>query len=177
MKETKTEYSNYFMAEVESKYMGRNPFKKLACYIKHKRFIKKIRNWSPSIGVLWFFADFIRIAERVYFFDNRKDGALFSSSSYSYGENGFIITSHDDNVKLTCKIYSDDQKVIIEIKRLNGSNLITEHSFQNNEWSYDSDRSIYDEVLIDNAIGIINRSMIELVEYCWNHKGSYDYPV
>lgn len=175
MNSNETGYSNYFMKEIENKYLGRNPFKKMINRWKHRKFINKIRSWSPSVGVLWFFADFIKIAERVYFFNNKNGGPLFSSNSYRYGENGFSIISDHDKVKINCKLYIDDQKVAIEIKRLNGSNMITEHTFQNNTWHYDKDN--YDEVLIDNVIGIINKSIIDLVEYCWDRKGSFDYGI
>jgi len=173
MKNERVDYANYFMREIETKYTGKNIFKRFKCWRSHRKFIANIRTWSPSIGMLWFFADFIKLSERIYFYDNRKNGRMFSSDGYTYGENGFIINSEHDKLQLTCKLYSDTQKVVIQIKRLNGTNMVTEHVFVDNQWTLDKEK--YDEVLIDNVIGIINCAIIELVEYCWDHRGSYDY--
>lgn len=168
-----TEVSNYFIKEVESKYLGRNPFKKFTSYLRYKKFIKKVRSWSPSIGSLWFFADFVKLAEKAYFFDNRRDSKIFSSSSYEYGENGFIITDEKSNIRINCKLYTNTQKVMLEVKRLNGSNMTTVHILENGIWNYNPDGC--DEILIDNVIGVINSAIIYVFDFCYKRKGNFDY--
>ena len=163
---------NRFLDEVEKKYLGKNPFKRIISKWKFDRFCKEVMKSSPSLGVLWFFADFIKLAERIYFFNNSKDGELYSSYSYPIGENGFIINDKDHNISINIKLNSDYQKVIVEVKRLFGTYKSTEHCFINNDWT--EDRQNYDEVLIDNTIGIINTYIVGLLRYCWKSKGSYD---
>ena len=167
--------SNMYMQEVERKYLGKNPIKRFFNRMKHKKFLKKISDMSHSIGTLWFFCDFIKLAELIYFFDNKKNSYIYSSSSYSYGENGFIINDEkNNNVVIKCKLFSDDQKILIEVKRTNGSNMITEFSYSNNEWNFNKFDSEYSNVLVDNTLGIINKAIVYLIDFCWYAKGSYN---
>lgn len=163
---------NRFLDEVEKKYLGKNIIKKWISQYKFNKFCKETMKSSPSLGVLWYFADFIRLAERIYFFNNSKDGSLYSSYTYNIGENGFIINDKDNNVRVTVKLNSDQQKVLLEVNRSSGTGKRTEHCFKDNKWT--EDRENYDEVLIDNIIGIINSHIVALMKYCWNAKGSYD---
>ena len=164
---------NFYMDMIASKYTGKNPFKR---WWSRKMFIHKcreIQSRSPSFGELWYFSEFIKTAERVYFLNNCQKGIIFSSKSYKAGENGFIIDATEKlSVRIVVKLYSDDSKVIMDIIRTNGSNMSTEHIFINNDWT--SDKKEYDELLIDNAIGIINAHIIKLLQYCWDRVGSYD---
>lgn len=162
--------SNRFLDKVEEKYIGRNPILRLISRIKFNKFCRDIMKSSPSLGVLWYFADFIKLAERVYFFNNVKDGKLFSSRSYVAGENGFIVNAIEEGVRILVKLDSDTQSVLLEIKRPN--NLTTEHRFINNQWG--DDRQDYDEVLIDNIIAIMNSYMVGLLKWCWDRKGNFD---
>lgn len=164
---------NTYMDQVELKYIGNNPIKKLISQHKYNKYISRLRKQSHSIGSLWFFADFVKLAERVYFYNNKKDSpnGVYSSNSYHTGENGFIITATDKDVVINCKLYSDTQKVILEAKRLNGTNKITELEFNGSSPLKTDD---YDEVLIDNIIGIINRYIIKVLNFCWYSKGSFD---
>ena len=164
--------SNRFLDQVEEKYLGKNPIKRFFSKLKFNKFCKETMKASPSFGVLWFFADFIKLAERVYFFNNNKEGSLFSSKSYSIGENGFIINDKENSIKLIVVLNSDLQRVQLEIKRLNGTSMTTEHAFVNNAWT--DNREKYDEVLIDNIIGIINSHMVALLKWCWEKKGTFD---
>ena len=52
------------------------------------------------------FADFIKIAERVYFYENIKNGNIYSSSSYTSGENGFHIKDPLERVEKIADIFS-----------------------------------------------------------------------
>lgn len=165
---------NYFMEIAQNKYLGKNPIIKWLNYRKYKKECNKIRRKSHTIGSLWFFAEFIRLAEVVYFFDNKRDSYIFSSRSYEYGKNGFVITDKDIGVTLTCELDSDDQVISITIKRHNGSNMVTKLVYENNHnrWKYPEIQ--YGRVLIDNAIAIINKAIIYVIDFCWNANGSYD---
>lgn len=163
---------NRYLDQVETKYLGKNPIKRLISKYKFNKFCKEVMKSSPSLGMLWYFADFIKLAERIYFFNNSKEGSLYSSSNYYIGENGFIINDSIFKIKITVKLNSDDQTTHLEIKHLSGTQLITEHVFKNNSWT--DDRQNYDEVLIDNVIGIINSYIVGLMKYCWNMKGNFD---
>ena len=78
---------------------------------------------------MWFFADFIKLAEKLYFFNVDKDKGLYSSRSYPAGENGFVINDKEYEIKLMIKLYSDDNTVKVEVKRNNGTNMLTNFLF------------------------------------------------
>ena len=172
MKKVSETLSNRFLDKVEEKYLGKNPILRFLSKLKFKKFLRETMKSSPSFGVLWLFADFIKLAERIYFFNNNKDGSLFSSKSYSAGTNGFMIMDKENNVRILIVLNSDLQQVQLEVKRLGGTSMITEHTFVNNAWT--DDREKYDEVLIDNIIGIINSHMVALLKWCWDKKGTFD---
>ena len=76
--------------------------KTLFKYLKHnkqkKKLIKTIREGSPSFGLLWKMADFIKYAEELFFYDNSTKNTeigLYSSRGYTYGCNGFKINATD----------------------------------------------------------------------------------
>lgn len=169
----KSGFSNGYFTIIDKKYTGRNPIKKFLSNRAFKKTCKKIFDTSPSFGQLWSFAEFIKVSEEAYFFDNNSKGRLFSSRSYSYGENGFKIHSEADNVDIVIKLYNDNQKVIIQVERLNGGRMKSELVFTDNHWATTPDDSSV--VLLDNLIGIINRHIIMLLEYCYNRRGSDDY--
>lgn len=162
---------NRFLDVVEDKYLGKNPFKRFLSNLKFKKFCKETMKSSPSLGILWYFSDFIKLAERVYFYQNTKSNSIYSSRAYAAGENGFILNDKEHALKITVKLLSDNQLVCVQVNR-EGSSYNTEHRFKNDGW--DDDKDNYDEVLIDNIIGIINSHMIALTKWCWNQKGSYD---
>lgn len=164
-----------YMDHIENKYTGNNPIRKWLDNQKHKKFMKKISTMSHSIGTLWFFADFIKIAEVVYFYDNKNGSYIFSSRQYSYGENGFIIHDEKNKVIINCKLFSDDQKIGIEVKRTSGSNMSTEFTYSNNEWDFSKVKlDGYTNVLVDNTLAIISDAIVFLMEFCWNQQGNYD---
>lgn len=146
-------------------------FKSLFKYIRFKSKLKKIKkninNGSPSFGVLWFFADFIKYAERIFFYDNSKTSSfgLYSSDGYELGSNGFRITDTKSNEYIiTIKLFSETQKVGIDIECLKGNKIKQYYTFINNEWIEDPDE--YDLLLIDRIISIINHNMISLLDAC-----------
>lgn len=170
---TKSNFANGFLNIIDKKYTGFNPIKKLISYISFKRTCRKVFDTSPSFGQLWSFSDFIKLAEEIFFYNNKSGSTLFSSNSYKAGENGFVITSDVDNVIITLKLYSDYQGIIMDIKRTNGTNMISTLKFRENDWEDQPKES--DIILLDNVIGIINRHIVMLLKYCYSRRGSYDY--
>lgn len=170
---SKSNFANGFLNIIDKKYTGFNIIKKIISNIRFKRECKRIFDTSPSFGQLWSFSDFIRLAEKIFFYNNKSGSTLFSSASYRVGENGFVITSPVDNVIITLKLYSDDQRIVMDIKRTNGTNMMTTLRFVENDWEESPDEA--DIVLLDNIIGIINRHIIMLLKYCYDRRGSYDY--
>lgn len=170
---SKTNFANGFLNIVDKKYTGFNPIRKLISNIRFRRTCRKIFNTSPSFGQLWSFADFIKLSEKIFFYNNKSGGSLYSSSSYKVGENGFVINSDIDKVIITLKLYSDSQTITMDVKRTSGSNMTTTMTFVENSWGDDPDES--DIILLDNVIGIINRHILMLLRYCYERRGSYDY--
>lgn len=160
--------TNIFMMQVRDSmdFSFRHLFK----YLKYKRslnkFIKKIDTGSPSFGVLWNFAEFIQYAELVYFYDNRKDSAIYSSTAYVPTQTGFKITT--DETVIVVKLYSDNKKVGMDIERLKGNKTKSSYVFINEEWTEEPDE--YDMLLVDYIIDVINKSMIWMLNYCIDKK-------
>lgn len=169
----KTNFANGFLNIIDKKYTGFNPIKKLISWYSFRRTCRKVFDTSPSFGQLWSFADFVKLAEEIFFYNNKSGSTLFSSSSYKVGENGFVITSPVDNVIITVKLYSDTQSITMDIKRTNGTNMVTTLKFKENDWEETPKESSI--ILLDNVIGIINRHIVMLLRYCYDRRGSYDY--
>ena len=169
----KTNFSNGFLNIIDKKYTGFNPVRKLISRIKFILTCRKVFNTSPSFGQLWNFANFVRLAEEIFFYNNKRDSLLYSSASYKAGENGFVITSEIDHVIITVKMYSDSQEIVMDIKRTNGTNMMTTLNFKENAWASPPEEGSI--VLLDNVIGIINRHIVMLLRFCYDRRGSYDY--
>ena len=164
--------TNIFMKQTRDiqQFSFRHPIKTLKSKQELKKFVRTIKKGSPSFGVLWNFADFIKYAERIYFTHNSKD-QLYSSNEYKPGENGFRINCAD--ITITCKLYSEDQTVGIDLEYKN-SKLKARYTFCESAWQEEPDE--YDELLIDRIIDIINSHMLQLLERCISIKfGDVDY--
>lgn len=131
---------------------------------KIKKFKKNILSMSPSFDVLWQMANFIKLAEEIFFYDNNIDGVLYSSRSYGYRENGFKI--NDGSSIIVLKLYDERKKVSLEVKRSNGGELISRYTFKNSEWV--SEPTVYDEMVLEQVIKSINKHIIELFDFCYN---------
>lgn len=169
----KSNFANSYLRIIDQKYTGINPIKKWLSNYRFRKECKKIFDRSPNFTQLWEFADFIRLSEHIFFYNNKNGATLYSSRSFKFGENGFVIVSNPDNVQITLKLYSEDQKIVMDIKRLNGTNLLNTITFVNNDWEETPDDK--DIILLDNVIGIMNRHIIMLLKYCYDRRGSYDY--
>lgn len=134
--------------------------------LKLRKFFKTLDEGSPSFGVLWSFSEFIQYAEVVYSFPNDRDGVLYSSRSYSPGESGFKISR--DDMSITVKLWSDTNKVGIDIQNKEGSKFKSSYTFIRQSWTEDPDE--YDILLIDRVIDVINKNMIQLTKWCIDKK-------
>lgn len=157
-----TNTSNIFMNVIYEKvnFSLKNFFKYFKQKRKYKKIIRDIRNGSPCFGVLWKMCDFIKLAEIIFFYDNSVENSygLYSSNNYIPGENGMKI--HDTEVDMTIKLKSDNSTVIIELDRNLGNHHRTKMEFENDNWKGIPD--IYDEMILENIIRIINRKFLTL---------------
>lgn len=152
---------NIFMQQVrDATYFSfLHPIKSYRAIKKRRQFTKKILNGSPSLGVLWYFAEFIRYCEIIFFYDNNPSAKIYSSKNYDPCESGFVLNLPEATIIV--KLYSDSQTVAIDIKNKLGSKITTNYTFENNQWTKEPDA--YDILHIDHIIDIINRSMIEFM--------------
>lgn len=139
-------------------------------YFKHKKeykkFIKQIKNGSPSFGVLWKMADFIKLAELIFCYDNslkNTEFGLYSSKGYAPEENGFKIRTSECCIII--KLYSSLNKVVVSYERLIGDNLKSSFTFINDEWV--EDPTVYDEMMLEQIIKIINKKILMLFIHCY----------
>lgn len=166
-----TNTSNIFMNTIYDKvdFSLKNFFKYFKQRRKYKKLIKDIDNGSPCFGVLWKMCDFIKLAEIVFFYDNsveNKEYGLYSSNNYTPGENGMKI--HDTEVDMTIKLKSDRSVVIIELDRNLGNHHRTKMEFENDNWKGIPD--IYDEMILENIIRIINRKFLCLFKDLYDQR-------
>lgn len=141
-------------------------FKLLFYKRKLKKFRRDILECSPSIDLLWDMADFIKLAEVVFFYDNtlkNTEFGLYSSRNFPAGQNGFRINGVD--CRITIKLFSDIQRVCVEIERLKGEGGKTTLSFTNGDW--EMTHTPYDEMLLEQVIKTINKKIITLFDHCY----------
>ena len=126
-----------------------------------KRFCKSIEESSPTFDMLWQMANFVKLADVIFFKGNANDSPLYSSNTYESGMNGFVVK--DDEVSLYIKLVRQYKNTKIEIRRAASHNT-TVLEFMNNDWV--EEHSDYDEILLENIICIINRKVLELFQEC-----------
>lgn len=166
MKRKNNQNINLFMKYIKDKIPYRYYFfKRIAHNISVWNFKRNILNGSPSFVVLWQMADFIKLAETVFFYDNRLENDLYSSRNFASGQNGFIVKDSSDGVKIIIKLYKDNKKVSLDIIRLLGHTTKTSMSFTQDEW--DNNPTMYDELLLEQVIKMINYKIINLFETCY----------
>ena len=144
---------------------------KWAHKIKFHKFRKMILEGSPSFGLLWKMADFIKIAEVVFFYNNThsldSEFAIYSSKEYMAGTNGFKLKDDKTSCIIVIKLISDTQKVIVDIERQHGNKLKNTLVFVDNKWQ-DTNYTAYDEMLLEQVIKIINSKIIALFDHCYS---------
>ena len=160
---------NTFMNIISEKN-SKGIFKRLAHRIKLHKFRKTILEGSPSFGLLWKMADFIKIAEIVFFYNNThtldSEFTIYSSKEYMAGTNGFKLRDDNAGVILLVKLISDTQKVIVDIERQRGNKFKNTMTFVENKWQ-DNNYTAYDEMLLEQVIKIINTKIIALFDHCY----------
>lgn len=161
---------NTFMNIISEKN-SKGIFKRLAHKIKLYKFRKSILEGSPSFGLLWKMADFIKISEMVFFYNNThaldSEFAIYSSKEYMAGTNGFKLKDDKNGVILIVKLISDSQKVIVDIERQRGNKLKNTMTFVNSNWQ-DANYTAYDEMMLEQVIKIINNKVIALFDHCYD---------
>ena len=155
---------NIFMRYINDKVPYRYFLRRIIHNISVYRFKRNILNGSPSFNILWQMADFVKLSERIFFYNNNTEGLIYYSNNYATGENGFI--ARDDGVKIIVKLYRDTKKVTVDIWRLSGSNAKTILTFTQDEW--DNTPTVYDEMLLELVIKIINHNVIYLFNKCYS---------
>lgn len=143
-------------------------------YRSHKRTLKKFRNYvlkgSPDFDFLWTMADFVKLAERIFFYNNtnkdtkENDIGLYSSRKFEDGQNGFRIDTKECTIVI--KLYSYDKRIAVELERKNGTHMKSLQTFANGDW--ESNYNIYDEMLLEQTLKIINGEIIKLFDWCYN---------
>lgn len=165
---------NTFMGYIAKAVKPGFSLKRLIQYWSWKRsynkFKKMILQSAPSFGFLLQFAEFIKLAEFIFYFDNNKNGKIYSSTGYQPGENGFKITI-ENKAEIVVKLFIDDETIMIDIRRLKGTNLKNSYTFQAGQWMYSPDS--YDIIHLDIIETIINQSIIELMDWCIEAKFKY----
>ena len=158
---------NIFINLINKKTLCRGIFKKIFHKIQTARFRKTIYKGSPSFIVLWNFADFIKYAEEIFFIENvnSDENGVYSSREFKSGENGFKITTND--AIIIVKLFNKTCSVAIDVGyRKNGRH--NQFSFVNEKWV--EQPSVYDEMLLEEIIKIINWEMLKLFNECYDKR-------
>lgn len=168
----KVNTNNIFMEYIYKK-MKLTPFNFITYFfniIKLNKFKKEIYKSSPSFDILWQMADFIKLSELVFFYNNTPNIknidmkiGLYSSSKYECGTNGFKIFTPECDI--TIKLFSSSNKVSLDISRDIGEKRTTSMTFVNGQWKNDPD--LNEEMLIEQVIKCINNRILRLFDYCY----------
>lgn len=163
---------NIFMEMIYNKvnYTVFSLFKSIRYERKVKKFRKTILNCSPSLDLLWDMAEFIKLAEVTFFYDNslkNSEFGLYSSRNFTPAQNGFKVYI-PSQCRITVKLFSDEQRVCVEIERLKGEGGKTILSFINGDW--EENHTVYDEMLLEQVIKFITAKIIYLFDYCYENR-------
>ena len=149
-----------------SSFKFSNIFKRIKHRISVRKFRNNILRCSPDFEMLWQMADFIKLSEVIFFYDNSmsnlNDG-LYSSKNFPDGQNGFRVFNNE--FKVTIKLLRDSKRVCLELDRLKGDKSKRLMMFTNNTW--DTTPTIYDEMLLEQVIKDINCKIINLFDKCY----------
>ena len=138
--------------------------------IPSKRFLNKtikfLRITMPNFALFWQIADFIKILEKVFFYNNSISNSMYSSLNYADCENGFKFKN--DDVSITVKLYEDSEKIAIDIHRLKGNELKSSMIFDSKK---NTKLSKIDSALLESTINCILEECIYLMKYYYKMKG------
>jgi hypothetical protein len=143
---------------IPEKHTIRNHIKAYKSRERYDAFIDTIMHGSPDLNLLWQFADFIKLSERIYGYDNSSKNKVFSSYKYSEGENGFKLTT--ETCTIVIKLFEKDNAVGIDIENTHGSKLKSNFYFEDMSWT--TNPTVYDELQLDHIIDIVNQSMVSM---------------
>lgn len=160
---TKRNNMNIFLKYIYNK--PSNIIKLFFYKFKMKKFRRDILRSSPSFIILWQMADFIKYAERIFFYSNNLSDSLYSSDDYEHNRNGFKVNNKEYDVTITIKLYKETSKVALEISRGKNKKTTTMY-FIHEQW--DKEPTVYDEMLLEQSIKIINCEIIKLFDECYN---------
>lgn len=167
MKTKKTNCENIFIDLISKKTLTKGFFKGIRHSHDVKKFKRTIEKGSPSFFLLWNFADFIKYAEKIFFIENSDPEATgcYSSRNFKAGQNGFRINIY--NLSIVVKLFNSTCSIAMDIF-YKDTNTTEQFKFKNEEW--DQEHNLYDEMLLEQVIKIINREMIYLFEECYDKR-------
>lgn len=143
----------------------KNKFRLLQ-WFRYKRFLRLIDKSVPSFDILWQIADFIKILEQVFLYDNSPIKEMYSSDKYKPNENGFVVKKY--NYTITIKLYEDDKSIAIQVDRGN-KKASTSMKFREGDPLEDGNNE-HVLKLIENIENIIMNSAKELFIKYYNMK-------
>lgn len=167
MKTKKTNCENVFIDLISKKTLTKGFFKMIHHHHDVNKFKRTIEKGSPSFFLLWNFADFIKYAEKIFFIENSNPEKLgcYSSRNFKAGQNGFRINTHE--VSIVVKLFNSTCSIAMDIL-YKDTNTTEQFKFKNEEW--DQEYNLYDEMLLEEIIKIINWRMILLFEECYDKR-------
>lgn len=161
------EENNIFIDIIYSKVNRsfKHPIKYLKHRIKLNKFKRYINGVSPDFNLLLEMANFVKIAEVVFMYDNRKDtpNKLFSDQYYKGDRNGFSIRTDECYVSISLR--EQNRNVSVELVRTNGNHLKTVQTFKDSEWV--TKQTMFNELLLEQTIRIIDKAILELFDWCY----------
>lgn len=154
---------NIFMDPI---YKKSNQFFGIPSKIFLNKTIKFLRSSMPNFALFWQLSDFIKILEKVYFYNNSQNNSLYSSLKFNIGENGFKFKNQD--VAITIKLFDESKEIMLEVHRLKGNQLISSMIFNDNS---NVELNITDSALLESIIDIVIEEAIYLMTEYYNMKG------
>lgn len=103
--------------------------KSLKWWIEYYRFTKYLKIISPSFRLLWSIADFLTNIELLYMYHNDESSDIRTIQTTKNTIRSFRIDNKKDNFYIEYTLYSDDNTINIKVKRLWGSQKISEMTF------------------------------------------------
>ena len=82
-------------------------------WFKYRKFLRQLDKSAPSFDLLWQIADFIKLLETVYFYDNSSTNELYSSNNFDSSENGFVIRKEGRTIRV--KLYEYTREIALEV--------------------------------------------------------------
>lgn len=161
-----------FTAQLYNFQKSKNAFQRFFAKRKIKKFKKAILNGSPDFDTLWDMALFIKNAEKIFFYDNDIDKVdnelgLYSSKNFPLKQNGFKITT--DSCRVILKLFiegPDSKRLALEIDTSDPKYGKINLTFVNSKWN--KEPTMYDEMILEQVIRLINNQIINLFDYCFN---------